>query len=236
MCTKWVTSLIFASLHGLLATADGISVFPTTLILEEKGQISSLTIRNESNRSGTYELAGYLWTQVDGEDRLSLDRSFIVSPPVVTLRPGEERIVRVGLIDKRQGGPEERAYRLRISELPDPAAPADANLNVRLQIILPVFAPGLNDDLLLDFSADRSGDDRICLHVTNQGATHAKLVWVAPATSGARKAPMQKYILAKSQGDLCVDDLPDVGSAVLVGVTSAYRTDIRSYEIALAGP
>lgn len=236
MSIKWVASLIFASLHGLLADAGDISVYPTTLVLDEKSQISSLKIRNDGDSDGTYELAGYRWTQKDGADVLYLDQSFVVSPPVVVLRPGEERIVRVGLVDKDYSGPDERSYRLRISELPDSDTPDIANLNVRLQIILPVFDPGAHDDLQLDFSAVRSGNDGVCIHAINQGETHVKLIWIAPAGSEGRQMPVQKYILAKAQGDLCVEDIPGINKSVLVGVTSAYQTAVHPYEIALADP
>ncbi len=236
MHTKWVCLLLLASMYGLAGSAQSVSISPTTLVLDGKNQIDTVTIRNQADHESIYELAGYRWTQRDEQDVLTLDKAFVVTPPVITLAPGQERVVRVGLLPQDAPASLEHAYRLRISELAAPTAGPEAGLNVRLQLLLPIFSPGRDRDLALDFSAKRESDGSLCVVGDNIGTTHAKLVWIAAAGDMDRKTPLQKYILAGKQGTMCTDASLDMGEKLTIGVTSAYEHDIFPYEISVSAP
>ena len=227
MKVRLAALLTLSSLFGMTAATDGISIYPTTLILDQKQPIETLTIRNQSTRETVYELAGYKWTQNDGDDVLTLDKSFIVTPPVVTLAAGEERLVRVGLISDHPGTPGEEAYRLRISELPSPAGPSASNLNVRLQVLLPVFAKQPVMGPNLQFSAFRDDSGRVCIDGLNMGDS-------TDAHQPDERIPVQKYVLGKSEGRLCVDNNLGGSDTLTLGVTSAYQRDIQPYEMSIA--
>lgn len=233
---RWLPVLFLTMLQCPVAHADGVSIYPTTLFLDKNSDISTLTISNQSDRNSVYELAGYRWTETGDEETLTLDKSFIVTPPVVTLAPGEQRIVRVGLMSDTRSGPVERAYRLRISELNTPDAAAGASLKVRLQLLLPVFSTTRDHKLQLGFSAHHSDDGRLCIAGSNEGDTHAKLVWIAPADAPEQKLPVQKYVLAKSQAEVCVKTDLEMGQGLVVGATSAYQRDIQPYEMSISDP
>ena len=236
MYIRWITSLFAGSLAGTLAFADGISVYPTTVLLEPDSRVSSLTISNLGDREATFELAGYRWSQDKNEDTLSLDKSFVVTPPVVTLAAGEERVVRVGLLSADDNVATESAYRLRISELSAARDPDGGNLNVRLQILLPVFLTSAERAPDLNFQVSEDREDKLCFVAHNRGATHAKLVWVSTADNAENKVPLQKYILSNSDLRVCSDALSAPGKRYLVGVTSAYQNDIMPYEISITEP
>jgi len=235
MLDKLAAFLMILGLSATQALADGITVYPTTIILDRSDHIGALTISNQSDHDTTYELAGYRWTQLNGKDSLSLDKSFIVTPPVVTLRPGDARIVRVGLMSDGQQGTVEQTYRLRISELQPAAASEGAGLNVRLQLLLPVFSGG-NEKLKLSFSARVSADGQTCITGTNNGETHAKLVWIAAADGPEHRMPIQKYLLANSGSEVCVELATKAGKSLTVGATSAYLDEVHPYQVAVTGP
>ena len=236
----WIRSgalLLLMCLNGLGSTAESISLYPTTLILEKDTGISTLTIENRSDHTATYEFAGYQWTQPDNGDELTLDKSFVISPPVVSLQPGEARIVRMGLLSSARPPPEtEKAYRLRISELSSPAAIPNANLKVKLQILLPVFSGAPNTEQDLELSAVKRADGQTCIEGSNHASSHAKLIWLSRSAPSSDKTPVQKYILADSHGTLCTDADYNVGDKLTVGTSTAYRNEISSYEITVLAP
>lgn len=234
MLGKLAGFLMILGLFAVQAQADGVAVYPTTIVLDRSNHVGTLTISNQSNQEATYELAGYRWTQQNGEDNLTLDKSFIVTPPVVTLSPGEVRIVRVGLMsaEQRRG---EQTYRLRISELQAATASEGAGLNVRLQLLLPVFSGG-TDKLDLSFSARAAADGQVCITSTNNGEAHTKLVWIGAADAPEHRAPIQKYLLSNSSSEVCVELEMKVGENLAVGATSAYLDEVRPYQVTVAGP
>lgn len=235
MLDKLAAFLMIFGLFATQALADGVTVYPTTIVLDRSNQVGTLTISNQSNQDATYELAGYRWTQQNGEDNLTLDKSFIVTPPVVTLFPGEVRNVRVGFMSAEQQGEVEQTYRLRISELQAATASEGSGLNVRLQLLLPVFFGG-NDKLDLSFSALAAADGKACITSTNNGEAHAKLVWIGAADDPEHRVPIQKYLLPNSSSEVCVELEVKVGDNLAVGATSAYLDEVRPYQVTVAGP
>ncbi|MEZ5985369.1 MAG: fimbria/pilus periplasmic chaperone [Hyphomonas sp.] len=236
----WVRSgvlLLLMCVNGLGSTAESISIYPTTLILENNTGIGTLTIENRSDHTATYEFAGYQWTQSDKGDELALDKSFVISPPVVSLQPGEAKIVRMGLLSSARSTTEtEKSYRLRISELSSPATISNANLKVKLQLLLPVFSGAPNTDQDLELSAVKRADGQTCIEGSNHASSHTKLIWLSRSAPSSDKTPVQKYILADSHGTLCTDANYNVGDKLTVGTSTAYRNEIRPYEITVLAP
>lgn len=236
MLYRLAALLLIVTLQGANAQADGITVYPTTLLLDNSSHVGTLTISNQSDTEAVYELAGYRWTDKGGEDTLTLDKSFIVTPPVVTLAAGEERIVRVGLMSVMPASSVEQAWRLRISELRPHSKSSGSGLNVRLQLLLPVFSSGNSHEQELNLSARAGADGQVCIAGKNMGDTHAKLVWVAATDAADHKVPVQKYLLAGSQAEFCLDPEADTANGLIVGATSAYLNEIRTYQMAVADP
>lgn len=234
---KWLaTFLIFFLLQDLRASAEGLTVYPTSLVLDEARRVGVLTLVNRGGEEAIYELAGYRWTEADGADHLIPDKAFIVTPPVVTLAPGEQRVVRIGVLPGGAPLAVEQAYRVRVSELQSGDVFRGNALDVRLQILLPVFLGGDSRDLDLGFSAAENQDGQLCLEGLNSGDSHARLVWVAPAGHPDEKTPIHKYMLAKSSARFCVDPVAKPGGKVSVGATSIYQSDVQSFLTDIAVP
>src|SRR5207248_8136707 len=87
----------------------------------------------------------------------------IYFPKLMSVRPTERRLVRVGL--KAPTGAAERSYRLFLDELPDAARPADSGLSFTIRFALPIFLPateahprGAIESLVLERGKLRVGD------------------------------------------------------------------------------
>jgi fimbrial chaperone protein len=166
------------------APVSSLEVAPTTLELTA-GEPGLLYIANHSSRPITVQIDVYDWLQSDNADRLVLSESAFVSPPLTTIAPGERQIVRL-LAQPRQSK-SEAAYRVRISELPDPG-PKASGVQVLLQFSIPVFVRGSDGDTAVAWTATDTGS-AIQLAAHNAGGRAVKLAGLSISATGV--APVE---------------------------------------------
>ena len=171
--------------------ATTMDIAPTLLRLEP-GKAGLFYVTNRGSERLAVEIRPMDWAQKDGLDVLTSSTSLFASPPVVTIAPGARQSVR--LLARRPG-----AWRLLVSELPDPAAD-QGRVKVMLQFSVPVFA-GLSGAPSLRWNAQRSGD-AVRLSVANTGPVPVKLA--GAQLGGARLMDGPLYLLAGSQRDFMV--------------------------------
>lgn len=134
-----------AALAGLLlclcapaAEAASLRVVPTLLDVASPTVATSIRVTNEGAAAVSVQVRVFRWTQVNGEDVLEPTTTVVVSPPIALLQPGVENVVRVIRTSPSPVIGEE-AYRLLVDELPDPAAPPAAGVNLLVRHSIPVF-------------------------------------------------------------------------------------------------
>lgn len=137
--------LLTALLAGLVAAATveaaGLGISPVTAEFAANETVKGIQLNNSSQAVVRAQVRVYVWTQDGGEDRLLPSKALVVSPPMLSLEPGQEqllRVIRTGPVDAADAV-REQSYRLLIDELPDPAAPPRAGLNFVMQYSVPVF-------------------------------------------------------------------------------------------------
>jgi fimbrial chaperone protein len=111
-----------------------LDVAPTTLELKP-GAAGLFFITNHGARDVTVQIEAADWRQENGRDVTAPSQELLASPPLAHIGPGARQSVRVMA---RPTGAGERAYRLLVSELPDPAAGGEG-VHVLLQFSVPVF-------------------------------------------------------------------------------------------------
>ena len=121
------------------ANAGSFMVDPTRIELAP-GQLSAtLTIRNDDSEPAVIRAEARSWAQNDGEDLYQSSKEILVSPPIMTVAPGSEQIVRIAL--RRQLDPlKELSYRIFLQEVPAAPRPGFSGLQMALRISLPIFA------------------------------------------------------------------------------------------------
>jgi fimbrial chaperone protein len=78
-----------------------------------------LTVHNEEDTPVLVQATVLAWQQVNGEDQLDATRDLLVTPPVFTLAPKSDQVLRVAL--RGQASAErELDYRLLLAEVPGP--------------------------------------------------------------------------------------------------------------------
>lgn len=175
---------LLALLWTTTTVATGLQVSPTTVVIAAERQAEGLLLHNQGSRVLQAQVRVFAWSQDDGEDRLSPTGALVPSPPMLTLAPGQEQLVRV----VRTGPPpsSEAAYRLIVDELPDPPSPTQQGLRLLLRYSIPVFlqpplSTGVPQSDLRARLVVEDGQHRLELH--NAGAGHAQVADLKYVTS-----------------------------------------------------
>jgi fimbrial chaperone protein len=220
--------------------AAAVDVNPVRLDLHRVGVSAELRIRNEDTTPVSMDVVAMLWSQNDlGENQLAETDQILAVPPIFTIEPGSQQIVRVAFL----GNPDpdaEQTFRLLITELAPPAGPQGTAVTMRLQVSLPVFvmAPGLDAQPNIELvSADKTEQGTyVSLH--NAGNAHVKLTSVE-VTGAAGTMPEKdktpvgqaRYLLPGSTVEFLVPG--DPGALQRVNIISDRG---RGWEHAVAKP
>ena len=115
------------------------SVNPTRIVLNRATPSVLLTIRNESAEPVRLQMRSHAWLEsINGEMQLGDTTDLIVFPTLVTLKPGEQRNIRIA--HGTTVGDTEKTYRVFVEELPGNANnPEGAAVRVLTRMGIPVF-------------------------------------------------------------------------------------------------
>ncbi|UPG94132.1 fimbrial biogenesis chaperone [Luteibacter aegosomatissinici] len=177
-----LTLLLAALAVGVAAPtfASGLQVSPIGLHLAAAEQAQAMWLTNTGSETLHAQVRVFRWTQVDGKDVLEASKDLVVSPPMVTVAPGDRQLVRV----IRQVAPpsdgKESAYRVVVDELPVGGADK-TGLKFVLRYSIPVFIAPAGDPTVnatLQATVDTSPDGAR-LRVQNTGTGHAQIADVS---------------------------------------------------------
>jgi len=129
-------------LLGIIAVsnvhAGSFMVDPVRIDLDASQRSSSLMLRNDDQEPTVIQVLLMAWSQVDGEDVYTPTKDVLVTPPIVTIQPGAEQMLRLALrrpIDTQK----ELSYRVFLQEVPSPPRPGFRGLQVALRVSIPIF-------------------------------------------------------------------------------------------------
>jgi fimbrial chaperone protein len=179
------------------APAGSFQVNPIRVEIAKGATTAALTVRNDGDESTVIQATMVGWTQDDsGQDLYTPTTEALVTPPIMTIPPGGEQIVRVGL--RRAADPQrELTYRLYLTEVPPPPKPGFTGLQVALRVGVPVFVPPLAPAIRrLEWSAQIAADGAIRLSAQNTGNTHVQVTDFELALPGASEPLARQSALA----------------------------------------
>jgi len=217
-----------------LAAAGGeFAVHPMRLELGGAIRSSALTVRNDDSVPLSFQVRGMDWSQDDdGQDRYQDAADLIYFPRQLTVAPGQEAVVRVGL---RQGlVPVEKAYRLFIEEVAPPAAAPVAGQPPRIRVMVrfgaPVFVKPAQPVQQLQLDELSLQDGQAHWRLRNAGNQHEVFERVAlrglDAAGGEAFATQlaERYFLAGGTRRFAVA-IPPQACARLARLTLEIKTD-----------
>lgn len=171
---RWaVAAVALAAAHA--AIAGSFEVNPIRVDLSSAARSAALTVRNNGAEPVVVQISVQSWSQRNGADVLEATNDVLASPPIATIAPDKEQIVRVGL-RRAPDTAKELSYRLFLQEVPPPPRPGFQGLQVALRVGLPIFvrpASGPAKAALVWNAELRDG--AIALKVQNRGSGHVQI-------------------------------------------------------------
>jgi len=171
--TKAVFVLLAVAITST-AHAASLRIAPISVEVTEPAKTVAVTLRNEGDTAITVQSRIMRWSQSNGEDRLEPANGVVTSPPIGTIAPGAENVVRIVRIDTRNAAGEE-SYRLIIDQLPDPKERKPNSVNLLIRHSVPVFFSAADSTKSrLTWTVKRSGAS-ILVSATNSGGSHIRI-------------------------------------------------------------
>lgn len=163
-----------ASLLAMSTTASAatFTVNPTQIFLAGRTTSALLTLRNDSDEMLRFQLTAFAWDQSKaGEIELAATTDVVFFPALLTLKPGEERKVRVG--STVTPGSVEKTYRIFVEELP-PTATENAAPAVRVltKMGIPIFVRPAREASNAAINALEMRDGALHFNLDNTGTVH----------------------------------------------------------------
>jgi len=134
---RLLLTLLTITTLALPAMAATLRVAPVSLELRNGTSTSSVRVWNDDREPLHVQVRIFKWTVEKGQNVLKPTTDVVVSPPMTTLQPGSENIIRVVRVSKSPVQGTEQ-YRLIIDQLPDPAKRRPGTVNVLVRHAIPV--------------------------------------------------------------------------------------------------
>ncbi|MDD2874951.1 MAG: molecular chaperone [Azoarcus sp.] len=160
--------------------AAGLQVSPTGLEFLPPSPAQGLRLTNTGSDALHAQVRVFHWTQANGKDVLTPTQALVASPPMLSLAPGAQQLVRVIRLDAANPSGAEDAYRLLVDELPPPEERKETGVRYVLRYSIPVFMAPTNPPDAAAIAGTlhwslRKDDKGIFLQAQNTGAFHAQL-------------------------------------------------------------
>jgi fimbrial chaperone protein len=206
---RWLPFVAFALSFALCRAetvfASAYKVTPIQVSLSSRASSALLTLSNESPDTLRFQLSAFTWNQSrKGEIQLSPTEDVVFYPSLLTLKPGEERKVRVGT--KAAAGPVEKTYRIFFEELPplekSDASPGGSQVKFLTRMGIPIFVQPTSTLVKGSVEGIRLERGGLAFEVGNAGSVHFSVqkVRVTGSDASSRKTFEKKlagwYVLA----------------------------------------
>jgi fimbrial chaperone protein len=229
--------LLFFAGYPMAATAS-IDVSPVILELSDQRNKEVVRIGNTSDTAKSFQVDVVAWSQSDHEREIYEPTGDLLAvPPLFTLEPGEQQIVRIGLM-RGADAEQERSYRIFFTELEPPELEEQtvSGINVRLRFGVPAFvaplaaaAPGV------EFVGLQTIDNNTFMELRNTGNVRVKINEVryqSPISLDKEVSQAVFYLHPGKTGFLPLD----IGDQAPGGTVELATDTAGVLEYVLAGP
>jgi fimbrial chaperone protein len=183
------------------AAAGNFSVAPVRIELSKGQPTAVMTVHNNDNAPLLVQASALSWSQPGGEELNEPTRELLATPPIFTLAPNSDQIVRVAL-RREPDSARELTYRLLLAEVPQPASKEFTGLRVALRLSLPVFVqPQARTAPDVKWAATRTGTNALRVSATNSGTQHLQITDFElqfQGTAETARAAVTRYVLPGS--------------------------------------
>lgn len=214
-------ALATAGAAGGYARPSPIAVSPTTVEIPDGRRSAVIEVENQGDEPVDLQLRAYDWRQSDAGEQLTPAADVVVSPAITTVSPHGRQLFRVLRSAVADAGAE-RAYRLRLNQLPGPASQA---VGINFEFLLPLFAGGTSAVPVLSATAGEG-----VLRLANTGGRRARLHELALRMPNGTMLPVEgastSYVLAGRTQGWTAPAGAALAGARLTGTSDAGRFDV----------
>ena len=172
----YLTMFTLALLAQTHVRAAGWEIDPVRIELSPQQQTAALTVKNNSDQATSIQIQAVEWSQHEGKDVYNPTKELLVSPPIFTIAPKSEQVIRVAL--RRQAdSTKELTYRISLQELPPKQTSNFMGVNVALRVSLPVFVQsekGVTEPKMA-WDVSRMPENQLKVVLRNTGDTHVQI-------------------------------------------------------------
>src|SRR5438093_1269442 len=175
-----VLRALIATVLGLVLQAEtaAASAFKVTPVRVTFSGPSStlLTLRNDSDEPLRFQISAFAWSQdAKGGIQLGSTDDITFFPVLLTLKPGEERKVRVATTVAAKDV--EKTYRIFFEELPPLETPKTSGAQVRIltKMGIPIFVSPANGNAEASIDSLKLEKGTLAFDVRNSGNVHFAL-------------------------------------------------------------
>jgi fimbrial chaperone protein len=234
-----VAACMLSLAAALPAAAGNFSVAPVRIELSKGQPTAVMTVHNNDDAPLLVQASALAWSQPGGEELTEPTRELLATPPIFTLAPNSDQIVRVAL--RREPDPtRELAYRLLLAEVPQPATKDFTGLRVALRLSLPVFVrPQASTLPDVKWTATRTGIDALRVGATNLGTQHLQITDFElqfPGAVDTAKVSVTRYVLPGSTVSWALTPPPGAASAASAVVHGFSDSGEFTTGIQITGP
>ena len=204
MRSKLALLSIALSVAPAIATvsAASLQVSPVSLEIPAPGAATTITLNNPGATPLKAQMRVYRWSLVDGKEHLEPATEVVASPPMASLQPKTDYVVRVVRTAKKPVTSEE-TYRLVIDEIPEHSNKPGTLIAMAFRSSVPVFFTSLLDAAPNLSWATHVVNGKRFVTATNNGGRRVRLAdlsmsWVAPGPLQNAAQPL----LVTAQGDI----------------------------------
>jgi len=191
-------AILVLFVSSLAAEAQALSVLPVNIFLQPGQSATTLTVTNQGTTRTSVQIRAYAWSQQDGDEQLTPSDAVVISPPIASIAPGANQVVRIIVRPSGSGTGREATYRILVDQIPPPAEPGIVHVVLRLSI--PIFSEPLTRAVPnVQFHVEMNAG-QIFLVATNSGLRHDVVRDIELSTNDGRKLAAvpgaSPYILA----------------------------------------
>lgn len=233
--TAWMLMLAAAG----TAAAGTFSIAPVRVELSGAQRTAVLTVHNDDAAALVVQVSTLNWAQAAGEEVYGVTRELLATPPVFTLPPNGEQIVRVAL-RRDPDAARELDYRLLLAEVPQPVDKSFTGLRVALRLSIPVFVKAVSPaPAALAWRAQWQADGQLAVSASNAGQAHVQVSDFTLRFAGSEataRGVVSRYVLPGST--VTWEIAPPTGVAQGSAMTIHGASDQGDFQadVALAGP
>lgn len=221
--TPYIALIGMVCLASNPSVAASLQAAPTVFEMPAGKAADTLRLRNDGTGVLNAQVRVFRWSQADGVDKIDPTTEIVTSPPMLTLQPGSEQVVRLVRVSKRPIVGEEN-YRVVVDEIPDKSKQKNGEIALTFKHSIPMFfTTALDGKSRVTWAMETKGDTRFIV-AKNDGNRRVRIAGLTLKSPGTKDVVLGKglngYVLSGSSMRWVLPKTASVGSTGPVSVTA----------------